>query len=212
MDAPLSKGTPFGHFSPLQTGTIRQRLADDKILQATDGTATEGTETVDVGVVRVFALGDGGLEQLTLIHTPDRDASQNSTLSKKRRPRFASKKKRRHRKSTQKRAAADKLEFKEQHKIMNDIIFRNEPGILCLPCCAEAYEEEMVIGFDKTKSGGKGVLGRAPVTKRGKEDWRQGGSWLCPPVNRSGQLRRRGFFAGPSYGRNPRWPGITRTS
>ena len=47
---------------------------------------------------------------------------------------------------------------------MNDIIFRNEPGMLCLPCCAEAYEEEMVIGFH-TKSGGKGVLSLAPESR-----------------------------------------------
>ena len=105
---------------------------------------------------------------MTLIHTPARDASQNSSLSKKRRPRCVSKKERRHRKSAERRVAADKLEVEKQHQIVNDIIFRNEPCILCLPSCAEAYEDKMVIGFNKKKSGGKGVLGCAPpVTRSG---------------------------------------------
>ena len=75
-----------------------------------------------------------------------------------------SKRERRHKRSAEERVAADKLKVEERHKIMNDIIFRNEPGILCLPCCAEVYEEKMVIGFDK-KSGGKGVLSSAPESQ-----------------------------------------------
>ena len=108
------------------------------------------------GVVRVFELEDGGFQHVTLIHTPDRDTSQISTLSKKRQPRNVSKKERRHKKSTERQAAADKLEVEEQHKIMNDIIHRNEGFVLCLPCCAEAYEDDMSIGFfNKTKTDGK---------------------------------------------------------
>ena len=165
----------------MQIGVTRQRFADGKFLQATDESATEGTETVVVGVVRVFVLGDGGLKQLIFIHTPDRDVSQNSTPSKKRRPRFVSKKERRHRVSTDRRVAQDKLEVEEQHKVMNDIMFRNEPGILCSPCCAEAYEEEMVIGSDKTKSGGKGVLGRAPQPQREAKKIGGKGVFGCAP-------------------------------
>ena len=48
MDDPLSKGIPFVGLS-LQTGTDRQRPADAKCLQATDGSAVGGTEVVEVG-------------------------------------------------------------------------------------------------------------------------------------------------------------------
>ena len=123
---------------------------------------------------------------MILIHAPERDASQNPLLSKKSRPRFVSKKERRHRKSTERRVAADNLEVEEQHKIMKGIIFRNEPGIICLPCCAGAYEEKMVIGFDKKKSGGKGVVGCVPQSQEAEK--KSGGKvfMVVPPVTRSG--------------------------
>ena len=49
MDDPLSKGIPFVGLW-LQIGTNRQRPADVEILQATDGSAVEGTDVVVVGV------------------------------------------------------------------------------------------------------------------------------------------------------------------
>jgi hypothetical protein len=184
MDDSLSKSMPFVQLSPLQTGTIRQRPADDKFLQATDETATVGTESVEVGGVRalgvVYALCDGGFEQLTLIHTPERDASQNLTLSKKRRPRFLSKREVRGKRSAARKLAADRAEIESQQKIMNDIIFRNEPGILCLPCCAVAYEEEMVIGFDKTMAA-RGFLVVPPSHKERRRRLAARGFLAVPP-------------------------------
>jgi hypothetical protein len=54
--------------------------------------------------------------------------------------------------------------IEEQTKIMNDIIFLNEPGIMCLPCEDEAQTGDLWNGFMKERknSGGKGVLGCAP--------------------------------------------------
>ena len=74
-----------------------------------------------------------------------------------RKPRFLSKKEMRGKRSTAKRLARDRAEIESQQKIMNDIIFRNEPGIKCLPCEDEAYANDLRLGFGKG-SGGKGVL------------------------------------------------------
>ena len=93
-------------------------------------------------------------EGFALIHTP--------TLSRKmRKPRFLAKKERRHQRSAARKLAADKAEVDSRQKIMNDIIFRNEPGIMCLPCEDKAYADDMWFSFDKN-NGGKGVLGCAP--------------------------------------------------
>jgi hypothetical protein len=67
--------------------------------------------------------------------------------------------------STAKKLARDRAEIESQQKIMNDIIFRNEPGIMCLACEDEAQTGDLWIGFvkkKKKKSGSKGVLSCAP--------------------------------------------------
>ena len=90
---------------------------------------------------------DGGidLEGMTLTHTP--------TLPRKMwKPRFLSKKEVRGKRSTARKLAAERAEIESQQMIMNDIIFRNEPGIRCLPCEDEAYVDDLWFGFHKKGS------------------------------------------------------------
>ena len=80
-------------------------------------------------------------EELTLIHPP--------TQSRKRRPRYLSKIERRHQRPTARNLAATKLEIDSQQNIMNDIIFQNDTGIMCLPCEDEAFADDMWFRFHK---------------------------------------------------------------
>ena len=131
----------------------------------------------EVGVVHALCDVGTDLEGMSLIHTP--------TLPRKmRKPRFLSKKEVRGKRSTASKLVAEGAEIESQQMIMNDIIFRNEPGIRCLSCENEAYVDDLWFGFGKIRVAARGYSAVSPSHKERRTRVAARGGLVVPPSHK----------------------------